>query len=94
MLFMVIARDGTDPDAPGRRQRVREQHLQEIQPHLQGGMIEYAGVFLDAEDVMRGSLLIIEAAGEAEVREFLEQDIYTRSGVWQDFEINPFRRAR
>jgi uncharacterized protein YciI len=43
---------------------------------------------------MRGSLLIIEAATESEVSAFLKQDIYTRSGVWQDFEINPFRPAR
>jgi uncharacterized protein len=32
MLFIVIARDGTDEDAPSRRAAVRAQHLEGIAP--------------------------------------------------------------
>jgi uncharacterized protein YciI len=94
MSFLVIARDGTDPDAPARRQQVREQHLKEALPLLQDGTIEYAGAFLAADGTMRGSLLVIRAADEAEVRALLARDIYSRSGVWQELEISEFRRFK
>jgi uncharacterized protein len=92
MLYLVIAKDGTDPDAPERRARVREQHLKEVRPLVEAGRVRLGGALL-YEERMIGSALLVEAESEAEVRALLEQDIYSREGVWQDVEVYPFRRA-
>jgi uncharacterized protein YciI len=93
MTYLVIAWDGRDPEAPQRRQAVREQHLQEIQPAVDGGVVQLGGALLDGEGNMIGSALIVEAASREELDALLQQDIYSRAGVWQAFEIYPFRRA-
>ncbi len=93
VTFLVIAKDGTDPDAPARRQRVRERHLEEIKPAVAGGTVQLGGAILDEAGEMIGSALLLEAESEEAARAFLEADIYSKAGVWQDFEIYPFRRA-
>jgi len=93
MLYIVIAHDGTDSEAPARRQRVREQHLEGIKPKAAAGTLQVGGAILDAEGAMVGSALLVEAQDEPAVRAFLEDDIYYQSGVWQRFEIYPFKRA-
>lgn len=93
MLFSVIARDGTDAEAPARRQAARDQHLAELQPHVDSGVVQLGGAFLDETGTMRGSILVLELPDLAAVNAWLDNDIYTRSGVWQDFEVSEFRRA-
>lgn len=93
MLYLVIARDGTDPDAPERRSRVRATHLREIEPLVKRGELQYAGALLDEDGGMIGSMLVFEADDEAAVRSRIENDIYSREGVWVDVEIHPFQRA-
>lgn len=93
MLYLVLAHDGTDPEAPARRQRVREQHLAGIGPAAASGVLQVGGAILDADGAMIGSALIVEAANEAEARAFLEGDVYSREGVWQSLTIYPFKRA-
>lgn len=90
MLFLVIAHDGHDPEAPERRAAVREQHLQEARPLAEDGTMRLGGAYLDAAGGMAGSVLILEADDEAAVRALLERDIYHREGVWQRYEIRPF----
>jgi len=93
MLFLVIAKDGTDPEAPARRQAVREQHLANIKPSVESGILQVGGAIMDDDGNMIGSALIAEAADKEELMEFLNNDIYTKSGVWKSFEIYPFLRA-
>lgn len=93
MTFLVIARDGTDADAPARRQGVREQHLREIGPAVADGRVQLGGAILDEAGTMIGSALLLEADSQAAARALLEGDIYFKAGVWQTFEIYPFRRA-
>lgn len=93
MLYIVLAHDGTDPEAPARRQRVRERHLEGIGPAVESGRVQLGGALLDADGGMIGSALIVDAASEAEVHAFLENDIYSREGVWQSFTVYPFKRA-
>ena len=92
MLYLVIAKDGSDEGAPERRRAVREQHLKEIHPALESGALKLGGALLDGE-TMIGSMLLVEAGDETELRGLLERDIYHRAGVWQSYEIYPFRRA-
>ena len=80
MLFVVIAKDGTDPEAPTRRQRVRETHLEGARALATEGTLQVGGALLDAPD-------------EAAARALLEADVYHRSGVWRSYEVYPFRRA-
>ena len=93
MTFLVIAKDGADPDAPARRQRVRDAHLEAIKPAVEARMVQLGGALLDDEGTMVGSALLMEADSRAALEDFLQSDIYTLEGVWQSFEIYPFKRA-
>lgn len=37
-----------------------------------------------------GSLLVIEASGEADARTFLESDPYFKAGIWDSIQVDPF----
>ena len=93
MTYLVVVKDGTDPDAPARRQRVRDAHLEAIKPAVEAGMVQSGGALLDDEGTMIGSALIVEVDSRAALETFLQNDIYTLEGVWQSFEIYPFKRA-
>jgi len=93
MMFLVIARDGTDPDAPARRQRVREQHLRELEPLVKSGQIGLGGAILDDAGTMIGSALLAEFESREALERYLQSDVYTREGVWQSLQIYPFKRA-
>ena len=93
MHYVVIAKDGTDPEAPSRRLAVREKHLEGVQPSVASGILQVGGALLNKEGTMIGSMMVLEAEDEEAVREFLKGDIYSKSNVWQSFEIYPFRRA-
>jgi uncharacterized protein len=93
MLFLVIAKDGTDAEAPARRQRVRERHLEGARTLAESGTLQLGGALLDAQGTMIGSALVVEAEDEAAARRLLEADVYHREGVWQSYEIHPFKRA-
>jgi uncharacterized protein YciI len=93
MLYLVIAKDGTDPEAPARRQQVREAHLEGARKLAEAGAMQMGGALLDGAGGMIGSAIVLEAEDEAAVRALLEADIYHRGGVWRTYEIYPFRRA-
>jgi len=93
MLFMVIAKDGTDPDAPARRQAARAEHLAGAKELAAAGQLVLGGALLDDTGAMIGSVLLLEAEDAAAARALVAADIYTAGGVWQQVEILPFKRA-
>lgn len=93
MTYLVIAKDGRDADAPARRARVRERHLEAIRPLVEAGRVPLGGALLDDAGTMIGSAMLLEADSEEEVRALVERDIYTREGVWVEVEIHPFRQT-
>ena len=93
MQFLVIARDGTDPDAPARRAAARPQHLAHIQPLVEAGTVVIGGALLDAAGGMMGSSVVYEAADRAACEALIAADPYRKAGVWQDITILPFRVA-
>lgn len=93
MLYLVIAKDSAGPDTPSRRQAVRPTHIEELASAVESGQVKLAGAILGDDDTAVGSALLIEADDEAAARKLLEQDIYTREGVWASFEIHPFKQA-
>ena len=93
MLVLVIAKDGTDPDAPARRLSVREAHLEGARALAADGTLHLGGALHDEAGGMIGSALIVEAEHTAAVRALLEADVYHRGGVWRSYEVHPFKRA-
>lgn len=93
MLYLVIAKDGTDPEAPARRQRVRGEHLAGARTLAERGTLQIGGALLDDAGGMIGSALLVEAEDAEAVRRLLAADVYTREGVWRQVEVYPFRRA-
>ncbi len=93
MLYVVIARDGTDAGAPARRAAAREAHLEVASGLHEDGRLVTGGALLDADGTMIGSMLLLDVESEEEARRLLEEDAYTRSGVWQEFQIWPYRKA-
>jgi uncharacterized protein YciI len=91
--FVVIARDGSDPDAVARRQAVRPRHLGGIQPLVDAGNILMGGAMLDDEGNMRGSVLLVDFPSRAELDAWIDDDPYVTGDVWQQIEIVPFRVA-
>lgn len=93
MLFAVIAKDGTDADAPARRMAVRAQHLAGIKPLVQDGTVLLGGALLNEAGGMIGSMMLLEAENETAARAILDRDVYVTGGVWQQYELHPFRIA-
>ena len=60
MQFVIIARDGTDPEAPTRRQAVRPAHLEGIRRFVERGNILIGGAILDEVGNMVGSVLVAD----------------------------------
>ena len=91
VTFFIVAKDAAD--ALERRQKVRDQHLREIEPHVKAKRVLMGGAITDDEGKVIGSGLVAEFSSRELLDEFLQSDIYTREGVWESFEIYPFKRA-
>jgi uncharacterized protein len=91
--FLVIAHDGTDPDAPARRQEVRPRHFEALAPMIERGEMVVGGAILDEQGAMIGSTCIVEMADRAAVDAWLAREPYVTGKVWQQVEVRPFRVA-
>jgi uncharacterized protein len=92
------------PDHPNSlptRLSVRSAHLASTKPALVSGKVLMGGATLskhpeggEAPD-MTGSVMLVTAESEEEVRRFVAEDVYTKSGVWdlESMRIWPFRTA-
>jgi hypothetical protein len=67
-------------DARQKRPAVRPEHLSRVAQLMDEGRLIEAGGFLD----FSGALLLVRAASEREAEELIRDDVYIRSGVWQD----------
>lgn len=79
--FIIHGYDGTDADAPARRQTAREAHLQHITASLT--WIKMAVATLDGAGQPNGSLLITEFPDRAALDAWLAQEPYMQQKVWQ-----------
>ncbi|WP_019529763.1 YciI family protein [Dasania marina] len=93
MQFLVTALDGTDAQAPQRRQDAREQHLAGAKALKESGHILEVGPILNDEAQMIGSFLLCEFASRAALEECLNNDIYSKTGVWVNIDIKPVKVA-
>lgn len=91
--FIVIARDGTDPGAPERRQAVRPSHLALASQLRQSGNLVIGGAMLNPEGGMIGSMMVVQFETEEGLQDWLKSEPYILGKVWQDIEVKPFRVA-
>ena len=93
MRFVVIARDGSDPEAKDRRAAARPAHLERTAPYVESGQVLLGGAILDEADDMVGSVVLADFTTREELDEWLAGDPYVTGGVWQEIEIQPYRPA-
>lgn len=91
--FLVIAHDGTDAEAPARRQAARAAHLEGVRPMVERGEIVAGGALLDEAGGMAGSAVIVDMPDRAAVDAWLARDPYVTGDVWRKVEVRPFRLA-
>ncbi len=91
--FQVLAWDGSDAEAPARRQAAREAHLERARAGKASGQIIAGGPILNAEGGMIGSTMMVAMEDRAALDKWIADDPYTAGNVWQRFDIWPIRVA-
>lgn len=88
MQFIVIGLDGTDSEAPARRHKVRQQHIDMGDKLLESGNMWYGAALLHDDGSMKGSMILVDFPGENELQEWLDNEPYIVGNVWQDIAIH------
>lgn len=90
MLFVATCTD--KPDSMAKRLENRPAHLAYLA--TLGGRVKLGGALLtpDQKSVV-GSLIVFEAADEAEVAALLAGDPYARAQLFADVDVKPWRQA-
>jgi uncharacterized protein len=94
MQFLLIAYDGTDPEAQERRLKVRGEHLEKIAILKKKGECLFGGAILDEDGKMIGSMVVYDFSDRQSLDARLKEETYITKGVWKKIEIQPFRLAR
>ena len=91
MIFAITAYD--KPDSLDVRLNTRAAHLDYLQSA--GDRLKVAGPILTAGEDPKpiGSIVIIDAASEAAVKLFAENDPYAQAGLFQSVDIRPWNPA-
>lgn len=94
MQFLLLAYDGTDPEALQRRLNVREEHLKRISLLKNSGEFLFGGAILDNNGKMIGSMIVYDFPDRQSLEERLKDEPYLTEKVWEKTEIQPFRLAK
>lgn len=93
MQFLLIAFDGTDPEAFERRMKVRPTHLENVADLKSKGQFLLGGAILDDEGKMTGSMIVYEFPDRKALDECLKTEPYITGDVWRKIDIRPYRLA-
>jgi uncharacterized protein len=93
MQFLLLAYDGTDPEALERRMKVRGEHLKNVDDLKKAGEFLFGGAILDERGKMIGSMIVYDFADRKALDDMLKQEPYITGKVWEKVEIRPFRHA-
>jgi len=88
MQFIVIGKDGNDPEATQRRLAVREAHLKLGDEMEAAGSRWYGAAILDDQGKMIGSMAVVDFPSEVELNQWLKQEPYITGDVWRTIEIH------
>lgn len=89
LCFMIHGQDGSDAEAPVRRQAARAAHLANLDNSL--GFVKMAVATLDASGQPNGSVVIGEFADRTAVDAWLASEPYILEKVWQTVTVTPCR---
>jgi uncharacterized protein YciI len=87
MIFAISCTD--KPNSLELRMATRPTHLAYLQEHMAKFVL--VGPVLDAESKPCGSLLVVEAADQAEAEAFAAGDPYAKAGLFETVSVRPFR---
>lgn len=88
MQFVIVGLDGTDKDAPARRQAVRQDHIAMGDKLLESGNLWYGAALLNDDGSMKGSMYVVSFPSEKGLQEWLDNEPYIKGGVWKDIAIH------
>ena len=94
MQFLLVAFDGTDPNALERRMKVRPDHLEKIAVLKKRGEFLLGGAILDDNEKMIGSMIVYEFPDRTALDASLENEPYVIHSVWEKIDIMPYRLAK
>lgn len=89
--FLVLVYDGTDTEAPARRQAARPAHLDGLKDNVARGRLVFGGPIFDDAQKPIGSFLLADCGDRAELDAMIANDPYTKGNVWQKVEVKPVR---
>ena len=89
--FLVTLYDGTDADAPARRQATMPAHLDGLKENVASGKLVFGGRIFDDTQKPIGSFLLADCVDRAELDAMISNDPYTRANVWQKIDVKPVR---
>lgn len=94
MRFVILALDGTDAEAPARREAARPAHLERVKGLFEAGLFKYGGPLLNDEGKMIGSVAVYEADSEEALRaEIIDKEPYFTMDVWRTINVYPHKAA-
>lgn len=93
MQYFVTMLDGTDADAPARREAVRPRHLARAERFQHAGNLLLGGALLDDDGRVIGSAAIVQFHTRADLDDWLHNDPFVLEGVWVDIDVRPYRVA-
>jgi uncharacterized protein YciI len=91
--YLVLAQDGTDAEASGRRMNVRPLHLEGARQLKENNNFIIGGAMLDDNGKMIGSMMVVQFDTEKELKAWMDREPYISGNVWQNIEVKPFRVA-
>jgi uncharacterized protein YciI len=86
--FTIIGLDGTDKDAPARRQAVRQVHIAMGEKLLASKCLWYGAALLNDDGSMKGTLYVVSFPSEKELHEWLDKEPYVVGGVWRNLTVH------
>jgi hypothetical protein len=92
--FVLIAYDGTDPDALLRRMAARPAHLENVRRLKAKGQFTEGGAILDEAGRMIGSVMIVAFPLRTELDDWIAGDPYVTGKVWERVQVQPYRSAQ
>ena len=88
MQFVVIGLDGTDSEAPARRAKVRQDHIDLGEELQQAGNMWYGAALLHDDGSMKGSMILVDFPSETELHAWLDKEPYVIGGVWKNITVH------
>jgi uncharacterized protein YciI len=87
MQFIVLGHDGTDKEAPVRRQAARQAHIDLGEQLRQSGNMWYGAALLDESGNMNGSMILADFPSRDELQKWLDKEPYITGQVWKKVEV-------